>query len=108
MTDETKETKSHGCRFEGCKGFGDICDGGPAFPGGVLPDDYREAGGPFYDGMTLRDYFAANAPPMPEEWASYRRHNSRFKSLIDQETIELMAEWTWFYADAMLKARKFR
>jgi hypothetical protein len=43
-------------------------DGGPAFP----VSNYVNASGETFEsnvqGMTLRDYFAANAPAMPDDW----------------------------------------
>lgn len=43
-------------------------DGGPAFPG-YEQDDNRNLCAT--RGMSLRDYFASNAPPSPEEWMSW-------------------------------------
>lgn len=69
-----------------------IDTGGPAFPtnrvnmiGEVVPDE---------EGMTLRDYFAAHAPEPPKIWHGGERN------------ISDVIEWRWYYADAMLKARK--
>jgi hypothetical protein len=39
-----------------------INDGGPAFPGGhVIEKDSDHYGEPYWDGMSLRDYFAGQA-----------------------------------------------
>lgn len=69
-------------------------DGGPAFP---LADSYREYSGTYVgdaNGMSLRDYFAANAPEPPESWHGGQRKTSD------------LIEWRWAYADYMLKARE--
>lgn len=44
-------------------------------------------------GMTLRDYFAAHAPSVPETW---RAKNDEAENII---------KWRWAYADAMMEAR---
>jgi hypothetical protein len=69
--------------------------GGPAFP--------TVAGQTVYsNGMTLRDYFAANAPEMPDQWWSDTKaeHGGGAGSWA-----EAMASWRYFYADAMLAER---
>lgn len=38
-------------------------DGGPAFPGNETTETYND-----YEGMSLRDYFAAHAPAAPWPW----------------------------------------
>jgi hypothetical protein len=64
--------------------------GGPAFPSeGVVTND-----GILYDGMTLRDYFAAKAM---QAFLDRQRYS------LSDETI---AEWAYAIADAMLKARE--
>lgn len=71
-------------------------DGGPAFP--FLPMQDRHAKTP---GMTLRDYFAAKAPPPPKWWM-----DSYAKSAQDLDTVaKVIAQWAFCYADAMLAAR---
>jgi hypothetical protein len=60
--------------------------GGPAFPS---PERHA-----VNDGMTLRDYFAANAPDAPKSWHGGSRDAS-----------DIVA-WHWRYADLMLEARK--
>jgi hypothetical protein len=47
------------------------------------------------EGMTLRDYFAAHAPPVPDWYIKMR--NSDMEDLI---------KWRWYYADAMLAERE--
>jgi hypothetical protein len=57
-------------------------------------------------GMSLRDWFAAHAPPMPDEWASYRRTETDLEDVADDDELRLMIEWRWEYADMMLAARE--
>jgi hypothetical protein len=65
--------------------------GGPAFP-----TPRYERGDMYSLGMTLRDYFAANA----------------MQSILDREhgrsttTLEFVGNYAYQYADAMLKARE--
>lgn len=65
-------------------------DGGPAFP---RVGEWEEPG------MSLRDYFAAHAPPMTDEW---------WEDSAEEEShwVEAQAAWNYAYADAMLKARE--
>jgi hypothetical protein len=49
---------------------------------------------PSAEGMTLRDYFAANAPQAPDDW---REGINSINNIID---------WRWHYANRMLKARE--
>ena len=66
--------------------------GGPAFPAGILTDDKGMiVGGGL--GMTLRDYFAAKA-------MQGMMHD------VSQPVGEVIAEWAYQVADAMLKARE--
>jgi hypothetical protein len=67
--------------------------GGPAFP---TPDDWNASGEliPGGHGMTLRDYFAANA-----------MHLS-FGEACTNIDINLMARYCYSMADAMMEARK--
>ena len=62
-------------------------DGGDAFP--TL---YDSDGGVRYPGMTLRAYFAAAAPTMPEGWGA-----------VNRDPQEEMACWSVAYADALIK-----
>jgi hypothetical protein len=70
--------------------------GGPAFDGGAaFPQQqiYRdEDGKPWFEGMTLRDYFAAKA--------------MQALISIDGGTLEKDAEAAYKMANAMLKARE--
>jgi len=61
-----------------------IKDGGPAFPGGVLPAHPEHP-----NGMTLRDWFAGQA----------------LANLVDPASPEAMANFAYKIADAMLEAR---
>lgn len=79
-------------------------DGGPAFPCGDGPDMLPNPG------MNLRDYFAANAPPMPvtmlrdAEKAAYER-SSGAADRAEELYGWLLAKWNYRYADAMLRVR---
>lgn len=74
-----------------------IKDGGPAFPAEsariIGPDIY------IYEGMTLRDYFAAKA--MSGILAHLENHMERFLDLHDED----IAKFAYRQADAMLEAR---
>lgn len=76
-----------------------IIDGGPAFPVAWPAPNAPETG------MSLRDWFAANAPQMPDQWWSDTKaqYGGRTGSYA-----EAIAAWRYFYADAMLKAREDR
>ena len=69
-----------------------INHGGLAFPCPGNPDSM-----PKESGMTMREYFAAHAPPMSEQWA---------EELIGDghHCFDAEAAWRWTYADAMIKA----
>ena len=69
----------------------EINDGGPAFPD---PDGQANYTG----GMTLRDYFAAHAPPMPEQWWKDSKGDGHHWA-------DASAAWAYFYADAMIAQR---
>lgn len=56
-----------------------------------------------HSGITTRDYFAAHAPAMPEQW--YLDH-PRKKSNPLWHWGAASAEWAFFYADAMMEARE--
>jgi hypothetical protein len=43
-----------------------INDGGPAFPSGKSETQGYENSHPYYEGMTLRDWFAGHALSVPE------------------------------------------
>jgi len=67
-------------------------DGGSAFP--------NNSDGPNYDGMSLRDYFATNAPEDIYRFISFP-HDASI-----EEKMELVAKLNYVYADAMLKERE--
>lgn len=74
--------------------------GGPAFPQNDLsaynmgPEGIGDG-----TGMTLRDWFAAQAPEMTEQWFQ--------DTLADGgHWLEARASWSYAYADAMLEARE--
>ena len=73
--------------------------GGPAFP------CHPGIENPIYDGMTLRDYFAAKAM---QTIISYRR--TQFGTVSDEmdwdEYFPIIAQEAYALADAMLEARK--
>ena len=80
----------------------EIKTGGPAFPSG---EQYRNGAGDLcgksslYEGMTLRDYFAAKA--MQGILAHLENHMERFLDLHDED----IAKFAYRQADAMLEAR---
>lgn len=97
-------------------------DGGPAFPMPFLASaagDNTTLTVPFPGevpaGMSLRDYFAAHAPPMPEYLRLEAEVQSRAAAHAQPDDIDawqgiyayLLAKWATRYADAMLKARMF-
>lgn len=82
-------------------------DGGPAFPVeirnttdeafiGCLGEEVKPKSFAIYTGVSVRDYFAAHAPAVPNDfgWA-------------DGETdlVQRMTRWRYAYADSMLAAR---
>ena len=70
--------------------------GGPAFPVPLLPGQSWQGIGPC-DGMTLRDYFAAQAiGPLLQQIETYPDENWRMGIAID----------AYAMADAMLAARE--
>lgn len=76
-------------------------NGGAAFP---LPSE-RNAEGAICDaretGMTLRDYFAAKAPPPPKWWMdSYAKNLECLDAYAD-----VLTQWAYCYADSMLRQR---
>lgn len=98
----------------------------PAFPviGGSSPYTQMD-----YEGMSIREYFAAHAPRMPQPWfrpvmpARPKRHvyngllddseNARLhaEAIVAAEQwdrardIAAYAQWPWAWADAVLAAR---
>lgn len=72
-------------------------DNPPAFPN----DHDTDASHPRL-GMTLRDYFAAHAPDMPQDdkpWGEWDVH------FTPEDRFEKLVAWRYAYADAMLAAR---
>lgn len=67
---------------------------GPAFPCMLK---YKQ-----FSGMSLRDWFAANAPEMPKQW-----HEDTKGERLPKGThyVNALVSWGYFYADAMLAAR---
>ena len=63
--------------------------------------------------MSLRDWFAGQAPNPPESWLNMMRgldrnrnpHNDPHKP-APRDDVELIAIWKYRLADAMLEARK--
>lgn len=49
-------------------------------------------------GMTLREYFAAHAPAMPDGWQFQMHENATIA--------ERRAAWAWKYAEAMMDRRE--
>ena len=68
--------------------------GGPAFP---QPTNSTLS----WDGMTLRDYFAAHAPECPDTWLSRYPMERGWRG-----EARAIADWRFEYADEMLKARE--
>ena len=75
-------------------------DGGPAFPMPSGPEPRVDEFTHYNEGISMRDYFAANAPEMPD-WFQGLSKGGGGGSLI-----EAYFEWPWYYADTMLKARE--
>ena len=72
-------------------------DGGPAYPG----TEARASDGHYYPhpGMSLRDRFASNAPPMTDGfWEDSEGDGYSY--------IESVATWNYLYADCMLAERE--
>lgn len=79
--------------------------GGPAFPPMHDPDTHQS-------GMTLRDYFAAHAPSVPNDFdikcieAVGQTGVDKFEVIRAKERdAEQLVRWRWHYADAMIRAR---
>jgi hypothetical protein len=71
-------------------------DGGQAFARSGSRD-IRGYGVDDQEGMSMRQYYAAHAPAMTEQWYLDSGGTSR-------HWLDAQAEWSWAYADAMLKA----
>jgi len=50
-------------------------------------------------GLTLREYFAAHAPPVPDDWS--------FQLAEGQSKADRVAAWAFQYAEAMMERREF-
>lgn len=72
--------------------------GGPAFPF-VIPPEHSYA-----TGMTLRDYFAAQAMTGAQIWDAVL--NGKNAQLAQQDGVNKLAEVAYAVADSMLKARE--
>lgn len=65
-----------------------------------------------YSGMTLRDYFAIRAPAPTDDYIKMQLqkdknknpHNDSYKPKI-RSRVEIICDWNFEYADAMLKSR---
>jgi len=104
--------------------------GGPAFPQSeTLYEDGAMLSRDQHGGMTLRDWFAGNAPSMPDDWPAYLFIGDKPKGTIfpyDGKSVEARkliemdkdaqrdlvrwhcladATWRFEYADAMLAER---
>lgn len=79
-------------------------DGGPAYPATFDEWDGHSERWRITSsgGASLRDYFAALAPPPPEWWMD--QYGSKVNTL--DEVAQCIAQWNFVYADAMLKARQ--
>lgn len=73
-------------------------NGGPAFPRDASTAFSHGLAMVAQDGMTLRDYFAAHAPPMLDQWYSDSRAEGVHWADAD-------AAWRYFHADRMLAWR---
>ncbi len=72
----------------------DIKDGGPAFPG-QMPTGFDPRSGNYFEGMTLRDWFAGQAA------CGYCSREDSIRAHYDA-----IAADAYGIADAMLEARK--
>lgn len=90
-------------------------DGGPAFPMQLWNQKVDGAINVVQDlrGMSLRDYFAAHAPPMPADiardaWGASQERAGGSGTKAENLMAYLDAKWRYRHADAMLKAREKR
>lgn len=65
--------------------------------------------------FNIRDYFAAHAPEPPEWWVNLQiardrnaNPNNEYHKPKPREHVEILAQWAYEYADAMLKIRGVR
>jgi len=74
-------------------------DGGPVYPQcGPLDDEPGWIRG----GMSLRDWFAGQAPPMDQEWL---RSYFYGRDPLPSDIPYAISKWNYEYADAMLAER---
>jgi hypothetical protein len=77
--------------------------------GRAFPHDEKDSGGQHWqshDGMTLRDYFAAQALVSMGTWMPPGVSDFNKGHLDSDEVLTLRARWSYAQADAMLEARK--
>lgn len=67
-------------------------------PGIVFPSGLQQGA---YEGMTLRDYFAAHAPERPAWFERICVGGSHYEDLM-----VCNARWRYHYADSMLRQRE--
>ena len=84
--------------------------GGPAFP-------IEGTATPYAHGMTLRDWFATKAPPIPHWWMEKEERSlqppkwqegmlaSDWDRLWNEFYMHRLASWAFHYADAMIAER---
>ncbi len=93
----------------------EINEGGPAFPLAATPESID------YHGMSMRDWFAGQAPAVPDWFmkgerleldrrcpSGYDGTQAEFDAWSADEVVFMlgrMSAWPWAYADAMLAAR---
>jgi len=80
-------------------------DGGPAFPGQEINQQY--ANEPCSHGMSLRDWFAGQALSAFLSNAQFEAYRQTLDGTIPDDVQDLaVAQTAYHYADAMLAARK--
>lgn len=59
-------------------------------------------------GMTKREYFAAHAPDMPDEWLMLREQQEGPNNVFERLEcrVSALVAWRWHYADMMLESDK--
>ncbi len=87
-------------------------DGGPAFPNPRVTDSSDIVTQWETMGMSLRNYFAAHAPPLPAfvrdafVGVSPQQFKDGKREYDISQLAEVTAHWNFLYADAMLKERE--
>ena len=70
----------------------------PAYPV-VIPGDEKQGWSfEYIEGMTARDVFAKDAPPVPKWFKPQMQGNAPYEEAR-------FFEWCWYYADMMLETR---